>query len=399
MNQIPDRIIVFFLLIAVSFMFMHSNLAGEKPVIIGVVQNLTGPWASIDGPSWKGIQLAADEINGSGGILGRPVMVKCIDTRADDSLVSRAVTDLIEKDKVSVIIGYSDTNWVLTAASIALKHNIPFITPGATDPLIPDKTAAWLACFGDNVQAAVMAEWAFKEMGLKKAALWIDNTSDFSIIVSRYFEDAFSHFGGEVIYCDYFETGSTDYSDLVKRLKESEKSGRIDSVYIGAVPGNIGLIVRQIRKGGVTVPVLGEDGFDTPLLIEEAGEHAEGVVFVTHISLNSPDEHMQEFIKKYSAKYNNAPENAFAVLGYDTMNLVAEAIKLAGSDDPIKIAESLSRIKDFPGIAGSISYSRGNKVPQKSVSVMVVKNGSFSTLSVMKPSYVPDPGIVEKETE
>lgn len=393
MNSVIKKLFVPFFLIMILGIFTGISFSAEEPIKIGVVQNLTGAWASIDGPSWNGIQLAIDELNKEGGVLGRTIEAECIDTKADESEVVAAITRLIEREGSKVIMGYGDSHWVLTAAPIAIENGIPFITPGATHPRIPERTGAWLACFGDNLQGAVMAEWAIKEEGLKKVAMWVDTACDFSIGVCEYFADAFAHLGGEVVYEDSFETDWTDYSSMVARLKAQQDAGNVDSVYVGAVPGNIGIIVKQIREGGVTVPILGEDGFDTPLLAEVGGEHAEGVLFVTHVSLNSPDPLVQGFVKKYQDKFGTKPENAFAALGYDTMKLVAEAIKIAGSDDPAKIEESIGKVKDFPGVTGTITYLEGSKVPQKGVSVLVVENGEFKTLASMTPSYIPAPEI------
>lgn len=395
MKVLGKRFLILVILLIFGISLMGVSWAAEAPIKIGVVQNLTGAWASIDGPCWNGIQLAVDEINKAGGLLGKQVEAVCIDTKADESEVVAAVIRLIEKEKASVIMGYCDTHWVLTAAPLAAENKIPFITPGATHPRIPERTGAWMACFGDNLQGTVMAEYAIKKENLKKVAVWVDTACDFSVGVCEYFIDSFKHFGGEVIYEDSFETNWTDYSSLVTRLKAQQDAGKVDCVYVGGVPGNIGLIVKQLREGGVTIPILGEDGFDTPLLVEVGGKYAEGVLFVTHVSLSSPAPEVQGFVKNYKEKWGVEPENAFAALGYDTVNLTAQAIKIVGSAEPAKIEEGLALVKDFPGVTGSITFAEGSKVPQKGVSVLVVKNGVFETLESMIPSYIPAPEIAD----
>ena len=380
--------------VALTIGLVSLSLVGE-PVKIGVVMNLTGPWASIDGPAWNGIQLAIDQINAAGGILGQPVEAICIDTKADEAETIAAITRLAETEKVSAIMGYCDTHWVLTGAPIAAEYGIPFITPGATHPRIPERTGAWLACFGDNAQAAAMAEYAYKVLGLRKVAVWVDTACDFSVAVCTYFEDTWKHLGGEVVYEDYFETNWTDFSALVSRLKAYQDEGKVDCVYVGAIPGNVGLIAKQLREGGVLLPILGEDGFDTPLLVEVGGLYAEGVLFATHVSLDSPDPKVQEFVAAYKEKFGRRPENAFAALGYDAMMLVAKAIKTAGSADPSAIEKGLSQIKEFSGVTGTISYPEGSKVPQKSVAILIVLGGKFRTLTMHTPSYLPPPEIAK----
>ena len=394
MKKLVKKLLFSLVLVILVTSFMGVVLAADNPIKIGVIQNLTGAWASIDGPSWNGMQLAIDEINKSGGVLGRDLDAICIDTKADESEVVAAVIRLIEREKVSVIMGYCDTHWVLAAAPIAMENNISFITPGATHPRIPERTGAWLSCFGDNVQGAAIAEYAVKE-GLKKAANWVDTACDFSIGACTYFADAFKHFGGEVIYKDSFETNWVDYSSMVARLKAQQDKGEVDCVYIGAVPGNVGLIVKQLREGGVTIPILGEDGFDTPSLVDVGGKHAEGVLFTTHVSLSSPDPLVRAFVNNYKEKWGVEPENAFAALGYDSIKLLVQAINLAGSAEPSKIEAGLGMIKDLPGVTGNITYTKGSKVPQKGVSILVVKNGKFETVESLAPSYIPAPEIAD----
>lgn len=375
--------------LAVLWTGVFVMATGAGTVKIGVVMNLTGPWASIDGPAWNGIQLAIDQINAAGGLLGQRVEAICIDTKADEAETIAAVTRLAEIEKVVAILGYCDTHWVLTGAPIAAEYGIPFITPGATHPRIPERTGAWLACFGDNAQAAAMAEYAYKVLGLRKVAVWVDSACDFCVAVSTYFEDAWKHLGGEVVYEDYFETNWTDFSSLVARLKAYQDQGAVDCVYPSAIPGNVGLIVKQLREGGVILPILGEDGFDTPLLVEVGGLYAEGVLFSTHVSLDSPDPKVQEFVAAYTQKYGRRPENAFAALGYDAMMLVAEAIKLAGAANPAAIEKGLGQIKTFQGVTGTIFYPEGQKVPNKSVAILIVIGGKFRTLTMLTPEYLP----------
>jgi len=365
----------------------------SQPIIVGVVMNLTGPWASIDEPAWKGIQLAADEINAQGGLLGRPVKATCVDTKADEGETTAATHRLIEVDKAVVLLGYCDTHWVLTSAPIAKEAGIPFITPGATLPLIPKRTGAFLACFGDNVQAAAMAERAYTDLGLSKAVLWIDDACDYCVAVTKYFKDAFEHLGAKVVYDDHFVTSDTDFSAQVARLKSREKE--VDCAYIGAIPDNCGLISKQIREGGVKVPILGEDGFDTDLLVKVGGEYAEGVEFTTHVSLESSAPEVQKFVADYQTKFGVKPENAFAALGYDSLMLVAEAIKKTGSADPAAITSGLEGIKDFLGVTGSISFAPGVRVPAKGVSIIKVQGGKFATVKSVTPKYVPAPEVAE----
>jgi branched-chain amino acid transport system substrate-binding protein len=377
-----------FLLSCLLILCVSLLAFGQAKVIkIGVLMNLTGPWASIDGPAWNSIQLAVDDLNKTGGLLGQKVQAMCIDTKADEAETVSATIRLIEQEKVNAIIGYCDTHWVLTAAPIARDFGIPFITAGATHPRIPERSGAWLACFGDNAQAAIIAEYAIKDKGQKNAAIWIDNAVDFSVAVCAFFKDAFQHYGGTVVYEDYFETEWTDFSALVTRLKSMEN--KVDMVYLGAIPGNIGIMAKQIREAGIKMAIYSEDGADTPLLAEVAGRHAEGVIITSHMTLESKAPLVVKYIDGYRKKFGRTPENAFAGLGYDAMMVVAEAIKKVKSAEPRMISAGLRLIKELPGVTGTISYPPGSQVPNKSVSVLVSRGGKFLLVVDRAPVYMP----------
>lgn len=125
------------------------------------------------------------------------------------------------------------------------------------------------------------------------------------------------------------------------------------------------------------------------------GLYAEGVLFSTHVSLDSPDPKVQGFVAAYTEKFGRRPENAFAALGYDAMMLVTEAIKIAGSADPASIEKGLTQIKAFRGVTGTIAYPEGSKVPSKSVSILIVLGGKFRTLTAIAPEYLPPPEIAK----
>jgi branched-chain amino acid transport system substrate-binding protein len=385
--------LVLALLLAATLGFAGGTKEKEAPakaaqaIKIGVLMNLTGPWASIDGPAWNSVQLAVKDLNDAGGLLGKKVEAICVDTKADEGETVSAAVRLCEQEKVNAVIGYCDTHWVLTAAPIVRDFGVPFITAGATHPRIPERSGAWLACFGDNAQAAILAEHAIQTEGMKRAAIWIDNAVDFSVAVCAYFEDAVKHYGGQVVYKDYFETEWTDFSALVTRLKSQED--QVDFVYLGAIPGNIGLLVKQIREGGIDMPIYSEDGADTPLLAEVAGKYAEGVIITSHMTLESKDPDVVKYIAGYKAMYGRMPENAFAALGYDATMLVAEAIRKINSAEPKKIAAGLRLVKDLKGVTGTISYPAGSQVPNKSVSVLVSHNGKFELVKDKAPEYMP----------
>jgi branched-chain amino acid transport system substrate-binding protein len=164
-----------------------------EPIHIGAIYNLTGSQAPLDGPSLDGARLAVDRINAAGGLLGRRVELLERDGQTNPALVRYDAQDLVAL-KVTAIIGLSDTDQVLAAAPVAASAGIPFVTGGATSPLLPTQVPDWLflACFGDNVQAAAGAEFAADWLSARTAAILFDKDMDYTRLLQSYFGQSFT---------------------------------------------------------------------------------------------------------------------------------------------------------------------------------------------------------------
>ena len=158
------------------------------------------------------------------------------------------------------------------------------------------------------------------------------------------------------------------------------------------MPDDIGLVVKQMRQAGVMQPIVGGDGYDTPLLVQVGGKAANDVYYSTHAYM-APDSTpgIQKFYADYKAAYGTDPENAFAALGYDTVGLVADAIKRAGSDDPKAIRDAIAATDGYAGITGSISFPKDVRVPAKTVTMIGVKDEKLFLAEGVDPSYIPAP--------
>jgi len=387
--------LLFTLIIALTLLASACGGTTSKgtPIKIGMIYNMTGAQASLDVPSANGAKLAVKEINAAGGILGRQLELVSYDGKTDAATIGNAATQLTETDKVVAMFGFSDTDMVMAAAPIAAKAGIVFVTSGATSPKLPDQVPDYLfmACFGDNVQAAAGAEFASKKLNAKTAYLLIDKGMEYTLLLGKYFKERFAELGGSIILEDTYQTGDKDFSAQITKLKGL--GSLPDTLFISSGPDDVGTIVKQFRDAGVDKPIFGGDGYDTPLLIQIAGKGAENVYFTTH-SLMDPQlgtDAVKSFITAYQAEYKTPPENAFAGLGYDTVKLIADAIKRAGSSDPKAIRDALQSTKNLPGVTGAITYQPGSRIPQKGVAVILVKDGKFTLAAELVPEKVPAP--------
>jgi branched-chain amino acid transport system substrate-binding protein len=294
---------------------------------------------------------------------------------------------MVDVSKVVAIGGLSDSNYALAAGAIAQSKGIPFVTSGATLPTLPDQVGDcfFLAPFGDNIQAYAGAEFAAQDLKAKTAYILTDKSMDYTMTLSKYFKERFQKINGDksVLLEDNYQTSDVDFSAQIERLKALPSQP--DVLYIASDPSKCGVIAKQMRAKGVTQPIVGGDGYDTPLLLQLGGEGAHDVYFTTHASLSNPSEKVQNFVKNYKATYKTEPENAFAALGYDTMYLIANAIKTSGKADSASIKTALAATKDLEAVTGKISYKNGSRVPTKSVTIIEANNGKFNFVKEVLP--------------
>ncbi len=372
-------------LLAIGFiLFSALSLAQVK---VGALWNVTGSMSSIDAPGLNGMQLAADEINAAGGVLGQQLELVVIDGKGDQTAISNAASRLVDVDGVRVVGGINDSTFAMAAGPIFQDAGIPFVIAGATLPDLPEQIGdtAFLVPFGDNIQGYAGAEYAFNDLGAKTAYVLYDTAYDYSVALQGFFVERWTEIAGaeSVLLTDTYKSGDKDFSAQLARLQALETPP--DILYIAAVPDDVGNLVQQIRGAGFMQPIVGGDGWDTPLLTEVGGEAAENTYFTTHVSLSNSAENVTNFVEAYTAKYGTAPENAFAALGYDTMLLIADAINRAGSADSAAIKDALTATDGFSGVTGTIAYTDGSRVPNKSVTVIKVEGGAFTFAKEVTP--------------
>ncbi len=368
-----------------------GEAASKEPIKIGGGFALTGDESALDLPAANGAKLAAKEINAAGGVLGRQVDLIIHDSQYKMDVTAQIAKQFVEEDKVVSVIGFTDTDSVLASGPTIQGAGLPFITAGATSPKIPSQIGdkMFLACFGDNVQGAVGAEYGFKNFGKNAYLLW-DKGVEYTTLLGGYFKARFTEMGGTIVLEDQYDDKATDFSAQIAKIKALPTQP--DFYFISAMPYNAGPVIKQFRDAGLTGPIIGGDGYDTPDVVSVAGPAAENVYFTTHALMDAQGgtDGIKKFIAAYNKEYGHDPENAFAALGYDTMKLLADVIQRAGSTDAAAITKAIKETKNFPGITGAITFGDSN-VPQKGVTVIAIKDGKFTLGAEVVPEKVPAP--------
>jgi branched-chain amino acid transport system substrate-binding protein len=349
--------------------------AQTEPIRIGAVFSETGGLASIGAPGLAGMRLAAAEINADGGIAGRRVQLVAADSRSTPGASARAVARLIQAERVVALGGLNDSTLALAGGPVAQRAGIPFVTAGATLPSLPRRigNAFFMVAFGDDAQAHAVADVARADLRARSAFILVDRKSDFTRALARFFRQRFVARGRTVAGEMTYTTGRRNFASAIARVNDLAEPP--DVLFFSSLPSEAGRLTRQFRAAGVTQPILSGDGFDTPLVGRVAGALADNVYYATHVALDSRAPRVRRFVAAYRKRYGHRPENAFAALGYDTMRLLADAVRRARSPTPGAIRDALAATRSFAMVTGTISYAPGRRIPKKPVAIVRVQDG------------------------
>lgn len=360
----------------------------DKTVKVGGLLEMTGGSASFGISSKNGINLAFKDINAKGGVLGgKKLELVVADTKSEASEATNGMQKLISQDGVAAVIGPNQSSAVIAASAINNGAKVLGITPMGTNPDITvnpadGKTRAYnyRACFIDPFQGTVMASFAYNDLGVRKAAVLVDNTSDYSKGLAKFFTENFANKGGSVVIEEAFLQKDTDFKSTLTKIKVANP----DFIYIPGYYQEVGLIIKQARELGINVPIAGGDGWDSTKLPEIAGKAAlNNTYFSSLYSSDEASEMNKKFVEEYQKEYNTKPD-VFAALAYDSALLVAKAIEDAKSAEPAKIAEAMSKISGFKGVSGDVVFDEQHN-PIKSAVIIEYVDGAQTFKTKVNP--------------
>lgn len=361
--------------------------SGDAEVIkIGANLELSGGVASYGQSIAEGVDLAVEEINASGGIDGKKLEVVKVDNKSEAAEATNAAIKLTSQDKVTAIIGAATSGNTVAQAQIANQENTILLTPSGTSPNVTVgedglNEYVFRMCFIDPFQGTVAANFAANELGVRKAAIFADSASDYAKGLAASFKETFEAAGGTIVAEEAYVAKDTDFRSTLTRIKGQNP----EFVFIPGYYEEVGLIIKQAREMGLNVPFMGADGWDSPKLIELAGAENLNNTFITnHYSSEDPDEKIQNFVTKFKEKYNGKSPDAFNALGYDSVYLLADAIKRAGSTDPVAIKDALAATKDLSLVTGIVTIDE-NHNPVKSATVLEYVDGKQTFKTKVNP--------------
>ncbi len=360
----------------------------KEPIVIGAPVPLTGalqPWGKWD---LQMAELAVEDINAAGGVLGRDLKLEAVDDKSDFAANGAAAAlDVLDKG-ASVLATACDSDWGAPAMTTASSKSVPSISWCGAAPQFGEKGLGKLtnsAGISTPNEAAVPAEWGYEKKKWRNAYLLSDPSIAYNTTYCDYFKKAFEQVGGKVVGADEFKQSDSSIASQLTRLRGA--SPKPDVILICSVPPGGATAVRQIRAAGIDTPLMLSNGM--------AGDHwlkavpkLKDAYQSTYAAFDGSDplDKVDELSDRWEKKYGGSVPLPSVFGGYVAMQLVANAIEKAGSTDGTKVGEELAASKDVPTIFGDISFEPGYNISfSYPVAILEVDDGKVSFVERERP--------------
>lgn len=361
-------------LVAVVALVGCKKAASETsgPIRVGVILPFSGDLASYGKTARDGLEQRLEEINSAGGIDGRMIELIYQDDRADPSETRKAFVKLATTDGVCAVIGPLTSTCAIQARFDAEKEKVPLITPTATnDAVTANAPYVFRTIYNDSFQGRVAGSFVAKDLKLTKAAVLTDKNSDYSKGLSEQFTKAFEAAGGKVVASEGYQQKDASFGGQLQKAKDSGAQ----ILFVPGYPPEVPQIIKQAKVAGFEGRLCGGDGWDDEDVLQKAGDNIVGCYFVGAFAAGDDRPEVQKFREAMKERTGRDP-GGFEALAYDSLTLVADAVRAAGSSNPQKVQAALLTLKDIPLITGTATISpQGDAVHTDAVVMEVVKDG------------------------
>lgn len=370
---------------------VHRNLAllplllagfatAAEPIVVGQYASLTGKEASFGVAAHKGVVLAVEQINARGGLLGRPVKLAIEDIQSKAGESATAVKKLLARDKAVAVLGGNASSNSLEAAPLCQNAKVPMIAISSTNPKVTEiGDYIFRACFIDPFQGAVLAKFARTSLRANRVALLTSATAPYSVGLSREFRERFTAAGGQIVAEQKYAEGDKDFRAQLTAIRAL----RPDAIAATGYYAEAALICMQARDLELWQPIIGGDGWEAPQLIELGGRAVEGTYYSSHYSPESTAPAVREFVRNFRSRFGMTPD-AVSALGYDAMQLLADAIQRAGTTTGPKLRDALATTQDFAGVTGRTTIDAKRNAAKAAV-IQSVRNGRVVFVETVEP--------------
>jgi len=354
-----------------------ADKSQEEVIKLGFLGATTGDVANYGIPGKKGMEMAIDDLNAQGGILGKKVEGVYEDNKGENSEIALIATKYITRDKVVAMVGDPCTGLTKVAADIAQKNKVVIFSAGATGTgVVEIGDYVFRNTLLDQFAVPSVVDWMMNSKGWKKFAIITSLNNGYSTALTPVFQEAIKAKGGKIVNEDTINDGETDFTAQITKLKNTGADVLVFTGYYREAA----LLQNEAKKQGLDITLLGGDGLyghDLIKLGKDAVE--EKVIYYCGFSSDQPSPETDAFIKKYVEKYKEQPD-MFSAQYYDAIMILAKAMTDAKSTDPSVFKDELAKLKDYPGVSGNTTF-RADREPIKSpICLITVKDGEFFLL-------------------
>jgi branched-chain amino acid transport system substrate-binding protein len=367
------------LMVGLLTAFPGSACGKQEAVKIAAIYSYSGPFAEANFSSIRGVRMAVEEINWKGGLLGRRLELLEIDNLGTPIGSKRAALKAV-RNAVAAIVGAAFSTHSIAVAKVAQDHGVPMVTNVSTNPRVTRiGDYIFRVCFNDRVQGDVMGRFAREDLGARTVVTVFDMNSDYSMGLSRTFERAFSAAGGALLASLPYKTMQPNFRDLADRIRSMQPD-----VFFIAGHGESARILLEAARENVTSVPLGGDGWDDDSFSAMGGDAVRLGYYTTHWSPSIESELSRQFVVRCG---RGGRITAPTALGYDAVNLLADAITRAGTVRRPDIRNALAATRDFQGVTGAITFDAFGD-PVKSVVIMKIQDGKRIYLKQVSPGQM-----------
>lgn len=347
------------------------SYGGEtKEVKIGLMVPLSGSLAPYGKAVLEGVRMRVEEANENASKVGYTIKLCVEDNMGNDTTTINVYNKLAGSDKVSAVIGPLTSTCALAVRRTVAKLKVPLISPTATnDKVTRDNDYMFRACFNDSFQGRVIATHVIKDV--KKAATLVDMNSDYSKGLAKSFTEFFRKLGGQVVAEEKYQQKDTDFAIQLKKIQESGA----EIIFVPGYPPEVPLIIKQAKVVGLSARLCGADGWDNEAVINGSGDNVDGSLIVGAFSPDDTRPQVQKFVESFKKRSKKSP-GTFEALGYDSMALIIEALKLGAKPEDVK--RGLNQIKNFDTVTGTITIDEHGDAIKNAVILKITReNGKF----------------------
>ena len=350
-----------------------ENTASGDTIKIGGIGPLTGAAASYGTSVKQGAQIAVDEINAAGGILGKQIEFMFEDDENNEQKSVNAYNTLMDKD-MQVLIGSVTSNPCIAVADESVKDGILQITPSGSAKDCTKNDNAFRICFTDPQQGEKMAEYITGTAGLKKVAAIYDSSDAYSTGILDAFEAKLTSLGGELVAKEAFVSGDKDFKAQLTKISGTDA----ECLFMPFYYTEVAYVAEQAKSLGISLPYFGCDGWDGVIKqLNGDTSSIEGAVFLTPFIATSQDETVQTFVKAYEEKYSATPDQ-FAADAYDAVYAVKAAAEKAGAIENDALIKAMTEIT-LTGTTGTMTFSADGEA-DKTAYFAKIENGKYVAL-------------------